>query len=96
MSLNGISHLPTREQRQIAKLNLAAEKRALDGNPRNSYVIEQLPTRYNGDTVVDNPNIGGLVYGRPWVNAESYDGAELITEAGLSLSTEDGLIITAE
>jgi hypothetical protein len=96
MSLNGISTLATREQRQIAKLNLAAEKRALDGNPRNSYVIEQLPTRYNNNSLVDNPNIGGLVYGRPWVNAESYDGADLTTEASLLLSTEDGLIITAE
>ena len=67
MSANGIAHLPTREDRQKAKLDLAAAKRASDGNPRATYDITQLPTQYDADDVVDNPNVGGLVQGRPWI-----------------------------
>jgi hypothetical protein len=67
MAANGISTLPTKELRQKAKLDLAAAKRATDGNPRNVYDITQLPTVYSGNVVVDNPNEGGLVVGRPWV-----------------------------
>lgn len=72
MSLNGISHLPTKRERQDAKLELAATDRATDGNPRATLDASQLPTRYkvgDNDTknVVDNPNTGGLVVGRPWV-----------------------------
>jgi hypothetical protein len=33
---------------------------------RNVYDITQLPTQYSGNIVVDNPNAGGLVTGRPW------------------------------
>lgn len=66
MALNGISTLATKELRHKAKLALAAEDRAGDGNPRATYDITQLPTQYSGDTVVDNPNTGGLVQGRPW------------------------------
>ena len=72
MSLNGIAHLPTKAERQTAKLALAAVDRAADGNPRDTLVISQLPTVYstasnNTNLVVDNPNVGGLVYGRPWI-----------------------------
>ena len=66
MALNGISTLPTKEARQKAKLDLAAAKRAADGNPRATYDITQLPTQYDNNDVVDNPNTGGLVQGRPW------------------------------
>jgi hypothetical protein len=66
MAANGISTLPTKEERQIAKLELAAAKRAANGNPRATYDITQLPTQYDGNAVVDNPNTGGLVTGRPW------------------------------
>jgi len=69
MALNGISTTGTKEQRQIAKLNLAAADRQADGNARFVYDITQLPNPYN-DNVVDpdeNPNTGGLVQGRPWV-----------------------------
>jgi len=55
-----------KEARQKAKLNLAATNRAASGNPRATYDITQLPTQYVGNTVVDNPNVGGLVTGRPW------------------------------
>lgn len=67
MSANGISTLATRELRQKAKLDLAAAERAADGNPRATYDITQLPTQYDDNAVIDNPNEGGLVVGRPWV-----------------------------
>jgi hypothetical protein len=72
MSLNGIAHLPTKAERQVAKLVLAAADRAADSNPRDTLDISQLPTVYstasnNTNLVVDNPNVGGLVYGRPWI-----------------------------
>jgi hypothetical protein len=34
---------------------------------RAIYDITQLPTQYDDNDVVDNPNTGGLVQGRPWV-----------------------------
>ena len=67
MSLNGIAHLATKELRQKAKLDLAATDRAADGYSRATYDITQLPTQYNDDDIVNNPNIGGLVVGRPWI-----------------------------
>ena len=66
MSANGIAHLATRELRQKAKLDLAATDRAADGNPRATYDITELPTQYDDNAVVDNPNVGGLQLGRPW------------------------------
>jgi hypothetical protein len=66
MAANGISTLATKELRQKAKLDLAATNRAAVGNPRATYDITQLPTQYDDNTVVDNPNIGGLIQGRPW------------------------------
>lgn len=67
MAANGISTLPTKELRQKAKLDLAAAKRASDGYARATYDISQLPTQYNDNDVVDNPNTGGLIKGRPWI-----------------------------
>jgi hypothetical protein len=69
MALNGISTLSTKELRQKAKLDLAATKRAADGNPRATYDITQLPTQYTGNAVTDNANTGGLVQGRPWTTS---------------------------
>lgn len=67
MAANGISTLVSKELKQIAKLDLAATDRTTDGNPRNTYDITQLPTQYSGNVIVDNPNPGGLIVGRPWV-----------------------------
>jgi hypothetical protein len=67
MALNEISTLATKELRQKAKLDLAATKRATDGNPRATYDLTLLPTQFNGNAVVNNPNAGGLVAGRPWI-----------------------------
>jgi hypothetical protein len=57
---NKIARLSTREDRQKAKLDLAALDRAASGNPRATYDITQLPTQYVGNTVVDNPNLAEL------------------------------------
>lgn len=63
---NKISRLATRQLRQEAKLALAALDRTASGESRTTYTINNLPTKYSGDTVVDNPNTGGLIVGRPW------------------------------
>jgi hypothetical protein len=68
MSANGIAQLPTREERQTAKLALAAANRAADGNARATLDLTLLPTQFDGNATIDNPNIGGLVEGRPWIN----------------------------
>ena len=62
---NKISDLATRQLRQEAKLALATLDRA-ESNKRYILTIDDLPTKYSGDTIVDNPNTGGLVLGRPW------------------------------
>jgi len=56
----------TKEDRQIQKLEIAAATRTADGNVRDTYDITELPTQYDDNTVVDNPNVGGLANGRPW------------------------------
>jgi hypothetical protein len=71
MAANGISTLATKELRQKAKLDLAAAQRAADGNPRATYDITLLPTQYNDNDIINNPNIGGLVPGRPWIETVS-------------------------
>ena len=71
MAANGISTLLTKELRQKAKLDLAAAKRAADSNPRATYDLTLLPTQYNGNVLIDNPNAGGLVEGRPWIETVS-------------------------
>lgn len=71
MSANGIAHLATKELKQKAKLDLAASDRAARSNPRSTYDITELPTQYQGNVIVDNPNTGGLLLGRPWINTVS-------------------------
>jgi hypothetical protein len=71
MSANGIAHLATRELRQKAKLDLAATNRAADGEPRATYDLTQLPTQFNNNDTINNPNPTGLILGRPWIAAVS-------------------------
>lgn len=71
MSANGIAHLATKELRQKAKLDLAEQNRAALGNARSTYDLTTLPTQFNGNAIVDNPNAGGLVAGRPWIETVS-------------------------
>jgi hypothetical protein len=71
MSQNGISTLSTKELRQKSKLNLAAENRAARSNANATYDLTLLPTQYDNNSTIDNPNIGGLVAGRPWIETVS-------------------------
>jgi hypothetical protein len=77
MALNQISTLATKQLRQIAKLDLAQAKRQAGGDtsapayrPLNVYDITLLPTQYSDNVVVVNPNLDGLVQGRPWTAPE--------------------------
>lgn len=70
MAANGISTLTFKRDRQDAKLALAAADRTATGR-RDTLDVTQLPTRYgvgsnDADDIVDNPNGGGLITGRPW------------------------------
>lgn len=71
MSANGIAQLATRELRQKAKLDLAASDRAAAGDPRATYDITLLPTQFDNNDIIDNPNSSGLIVGRPWINTVS-------------------------
>jgi len=66
MAANGISTLPTKEARQIAKLNLAQTNRIASGR-RSNYSRALLPAPYTGNVAV--PDNGAGLYGtpgRPW------------------------------
>jgi hypothetical protein len=59
---------------------------------RNTYDITQLPTQYDDNAVVDNPNVGGLFRGRPWANSEVYTGLIFTYgEATISFTLADGI-----
>lgn len=68
---NKIGRLASREIRQKAKLDLAALDRAASSEPRATYDLTTLPTQFSGNSIVDNPNVGGLVTGRPWIETVS-------------------------
>ena len=73
MSANGIAHLPSKELKQKAKLDLAAIDRAAVSNPRATYDITLLPTQYSGNVILDNISDGNvLVIGRPWITTTSF------------------------
>lgn len=70
MAANGISTLTTKEDRQIAKLELAQTKRQQTGTTGyrdlRYYDRDLLPTKYVGNDIVQNLHPEGLVTGRPW------------------------------
>jgi hypothetical protein len=88
MAANGISTLATKELRQKAKLDLAATNRAADGNARATYDITQLPTQYDGNDIIDNPNypVGGTIttitIATPLTRG---DGGNYLTPANVSI-----------
>jgi len=94
MAQNNISTLATngvadKQKRQLAKLNLASEKRTQTNNPRPSYDITQLPTQWQFDAVnilFNNPNTTGLIAGRPWISLF----ALFVPQGSESLITSDG------
>jgi UDP-3-O-[3-hydroxymyristoyl] glucosamine N-acyltransferase len=55
----------SKQERQEAKLAIAAKKRSLTDR-YYALTIDNLPTKYTGNAVTDNANVGGLVAGRPW------------------------------
>ena len=55
----------SKQERQVAKLAIAGKKRSLTSRT-STLTINDLPTKYTGNAVTDNPNVGGLVNGRPW------------------------------
>jgi hypothetical protein len=67
MAANGISTMATKELRQIAKLDLAALKRATT-NRRSTYDIELLPAPYTGNVAVPANGAATLTEGRPWTS----------------------------
>ena len=56
----------TLEDRQVQKLIIASAKREFLGKSVYTYDLSELPTKYSGNAVVDNSNVGGLKLGRPW------------------------------
>ena len=72
MALNGISTLATKELKQKAKLDLAATNRAAQGNARATYDITQLPTQYNDNAIINNPNLAVGVSGIKKVTYTGY------------------------
>jgi hypothetical protein len=55
----------SKQERQVAKLAIAGQKRSLTSRT-STLTIDNLPTKYTGNAVTDNANVGGLVAGRPW------------------------------
>lgn len=73
MAANGISTLANKKLRQEAKLTQAnTDRTARNVVEPGRYAdttadINQLPTKYDTDnSLIDNPNTGGLKPGRPW------------------------------
>ena len=54
-----------KQERQVSKLAIAGKKRSLSSRT-STLTIDNLPTKYTGNAVTDNANVGGLVNGRPW------------------------------
>ena len=55
----------SKQERQVAKLAIAGKRRELTSRTY-TLTIDNLPTKYTGNAVTDNANVGGLVAGRPW------------------------------
>ena len=71
-----IKRLSTKEDRLKQKLEIAQAKRQADGDTTapfyrhaNIYNIDDLPTKYDRNTVVDNANVGGLKFNRPFTSS---------------------------
>lgn len=95
MAFNGISTLPTKQDRQIAKLNLAQARRQAGGDisapyyrSYNVYDIARLPTRYVGNEVIDNA--GELLPSRPWYEGTPSESNYLIMQTGSYVLNSSG------
>lgn len=63
---NVIARLPTLQDRQLAKLDVAALARTQEGKPWDTYDITELPSQYIGNVSTPNDHPTGLIEGRPW------------------------------
>ena len=63
---------------------------------RNDYDLTELPTYYDDNDVVDNPNTGGLVEGRPWIVPAVVLAGGILMETGDDLLLETGDQILTE
>lgn len=93
MAANGISTLPTKEERQRAKLELAQTKRQQAGQvgyrELNTYDMHLLPAVYSSNTVV--PQYPNLELGRPWTaGTPTPFFAYILSEASDPITTEGG------
>lgn len=86
--LTFIKKLPTKEEKLVQKLEIAQAKRQADGNVNvgyyrtaNVYNIDDLPTKYSGNNIVNNPNPEGLLITRPWTGILALAAPATIEEA---------------
>ena len=63
---------------------------------RNDFDITELPTQYNDNDIVDNPNPDGLILGRPWILPVVVLAGAIIMETGDDLLLENGNQIYTE
>jgi hypothetical protein len=63
---------------------------------RNDFDITELPTQYSGNNITDNPNVGGLVIGRPWITPVVVLAGNIIMETSNDLLLENGNQIYTE
>src|SRR5210317_1021693 len=75
----------SRQLSQEMQLDIAQLKRKAGGDTSkayyrslNDYDKTELPTQYEGDNVLDNPNSQGLLLGRPW-SADGITLSSLVT-----------------
>ena len=75
----------SRQLSQEMQLDIAQLKRKAGGDTSktyyrslNTYDKTELPTQYEGDNVLDNPNSEGLLLGRPW-SADGITLSSLVT-----------------
>lgn len=69
-SANIIDVLPTLQDRQLAKLDLAQLRRISLNDPYPTYDINLLPSQYIGNVSTPNSHPDGLIQGRPWIIPE--------------------------
>ena len=73
----------TKQERQVRKLEIASIQREDDGYANHVYDLTSLPDTYNGNVpgADDNPNTGGLLPKRPWIEVGAIAAPTSIAEA---------------
>lgn len=92
-SANIIATLATKQDRQIAKLNLASLNRIASNYANTTYDITLLPSQYIGNDPIPNPHPDGLILGRPWTSIAP--GTYIVTEDVIDITTEGGDLLVA-